>query len=86
LWGDATFLELNQIDEYVTFINKGYHSKVISPAGFKRIMVHIVYDIKHHGRYKARPVADGHLTDIPLDSVYSGIVSLQGFRLVLFLA
>jgi hypothetical protein len=31
-------------------------------------------------------VADGHLTDIPLDSVYSGVVSIQGFRLVLFLA
>ena len=32
-----------------------------------------------------RLVADGHLTDILLDSVYSGVVSLRGFRLVLFL-
>jgi hypothetical protein len=31
LWGDATVLELNQIDEYVTFINKGHHSKA-APA------------------------------------------------------
>jgi Reverse transcriptase (RNA-dependent DNA polymerase) len=31
-------------------------------------------------------VADGHLADIPIDSVYSGVVSLRGFRLVLFLA
>ena len=31
-------------------------------------------------------MADGHLTDIPLDSVYSGVVSLRGFRLTLFLA
>ena len=31
-------------------------------------------------------VADGHLTDIPLESVYSGVVSLQGLWLVLFLA
>ena len=31
-------------------------------------------------------VADGHLTDVPLDSVYSGVVSLRGLRLVLFLA
>jgi Reverse transcriptase (RNA-dependent DNA polymerase) len=52
----------------------------------KRIRVHIVYDVKHDGRHKARLVADGHLTDIPLDSVYSGVVSLRGFRLVLFLA
>jgi hypothetical protein len=28
LWGDATILELNQIDEYVTFVDKGHHSKV----------------------------------------------------------
>ena len=31
-------------------------------------------------------VADGHLTDVPLDSVYSSVVSLRGLRLVLFLA
>jgi hypothetical protein len=30
-------------------------------------------------------VADGHLTDIPLESVYSGVVTFRGFRLVLFL-
>jgi hypothetical protein len=33
-----------------------------------------------------RLVADGHLTDIPLESVYSGVVSLRGFRIGLFLA
>ena len=38
------------------------------------------------GRHKARLVADGHLTEVPLESVYSGVVSLRGFRLVLFLA
>ena len=31
-------------------------------------------------------VADGHLTDIPVDSVYSGVVSLRGLRIMLFLA
>jgi hypothetical protein len=51
------------------------------PAGYKRIRVHIVYDVKHDGRHKARLVADGHLTDIPLDSVYSVVVSLCGFSL-----
>jgi hypothetical protein len=76
LWGEATVLELNQIDEYITFTDKGHHSNVTLPAGYKRIRVHIVYDVKHDGRHKARLVADGHLTDIPLDSVYSGIVSL----------
>ena len=31
-------------------------------------------------------VADGHLTETPLDSVYSGVVSLRSLRIVLFLA
>lgn len=41
--------------------------------------------MKHDGRHKARLVADGHLTDMPLDSVYSGVVSLRGLRIVAFL-
>ena len=31
-------------------------------------------------------VADGHLIDIPVESVYSGVVSLRGLRIVLLLA
>jgi hypothetical protein len=30
-------------------------------------------------------VTDGHLTDVPVDSVYSGVVSLKGLRMLLFL-
>jgi hypothetical protein len=74
-WGDATALELGQIDECITFINKGHHTKVNPPSGYKKIRVNLVYDVKHNGKHKARLVADGHLTDIPLDSVYSGVVS-----------
>jgi hypothetical protein len=74
--GRRNSIELGQIDEYVTFINKGHHTKVSPPNGFKKIRVHLVFDIKHDGRHKARLVADGHLTDILLDSVYSGVVSL----------
>jgi hypothetical protein len=60
LWGDANVLELNQIDEYVTFIIKGYYSKATPPGGYKKIRVHIVYDFNHDGRHKARLVADRH--------------------------
>jgi hypothetical protein len=35
-----------------------------------------VFDVKHDGRHKARYVAGGHLTDVPNESVYSGVVSL----------
>ena len=86
LWKDAVSLEFAQINEYDTFIDKGHHTKVKPPSGYKKIRVHLVFDVKHDGRHKARLVADGHLTDIPLDSVYSGVVSLRGFRLVLFIS
>jgi hypothetical protein len=31
-------------------------------------------------------VADGHLTDIPLESMYSGVISLRGLRIITFLS
>ena len=46
----------------------------------------MVYDVKHNGRHKARLVAGGHLTDVPMESVYSGVMSLCGLHIVLFLA
>jgi Reverse transcriptase (RNA-dependent DNA polymerase) len=85
-WEDAATLELTQIDDCDTFIDKGHHLKAKTPVGYKKIRVHLIFDVKHDGRHKARLVADGHLTDIPLESVYSGVVSLRRFRIVLFLA
>jgi Reverse transcriptase (RNA-dependent DNA polymerase) len=85
-WGDAITLKLTQIGDYDMFIDKGHHTKVNAPSGYKMIRVHFVFDVKHDGRHKARLVADGHLTQIPVDSAYSGVVSLRGFRLVIFLA
>ena len=83
-WQDATKTEMAQLDEYDTFKDLGKDAK--PPDGYKKIRVHLVFDVKHDGRHKSRCVADGHLTDIPLDSVYSGVVSLRGLRLILFLA
>jgi hypothetical protein len=85
-WKDAVALELMQIDEYETFRDLGHHTKAKLPNGYKKIRVHLVFDVKHDGRHRARLVADGHLTEVPIDSVYSGVVSLRGFRMVVFLA
>ena len=41
----------------------------------------MIYDVKHDGRH-----TDGHLTDVPDDSVYSSVVSLRGLHILLFLA
>ena len=85
-WKECTQLELQQLMDYHTFQDLGDTKKVRIPEGHKKIGVHLVYAIKHDGRHKARLVANGHLTDIPLDRVYSGVVSLKGIRLVAFLA
>ena len=85
-WRDCTALEMQQLNEYKTFKDLGHASTVRVPSGYKKIRVHLVYAVKHDGRHKARLVADGHLTDVPMESVYSGVVSLRGFRLVIFLA
>lgn len=85
-WQDATALEMVQLTEYDTFHDLGNAKTASIPEGFKRIRVHLVYACKHDGRFKARLVADGHLTDIPSESVYSGVVSLRAFRVVLFLS
>jgi hypothetical protein len=83
-WRDAENIELGQLDEYSTFDDKG---KGYQPGSeYKRINVHLVYAVKHDGRHKARCVAGGHLTDTPIDSVYSSVVSLRGIRLLTFLA
>ena len=42
--------------------------------------------IKHCGKFKARLVADGHLTKEPNEAVYSGVVSFRNLRLAMFLA
>ena len=57
-----------------------------SPKGHKQIRVYFVFDVKHNGRRESRLVADGNLTDAPLSSIYSGVLSLRGIRLFLFIA
>jgi len=83
MWQDAIALEMKQLDEYDTFKDTGQKEP---PDGYKKIRCHFVFAVKHDGRHKARLVAGGHLTDVPTESVYSGVVSLRGIRLVLFLA
>ena len=85
-WANAQALELSQIDECQCFKDKGHMTKVKAPEGHKRICVHFVHDCKHDGRHKACLAANGNLTNVPLESVHSGVVSLCGFCMVMFLA
>ena len=89
-WQDAMDLELTQIHEYKVFKDTGkaqfHNGKVVTPDGFQKIRVHFVYAVKHDGRFKARLVADGHLTKEPVESIFSGVVSLRSLRMVVFLS
>jgi hypothetical protein len=78
LWREATDLEMSQLAEYNTFRDLGHKDTAPPPTGYKKILTHLVYDCKHDGRHKAQMVADGHLMDIPLESMYSGVISLRG--------
>jgi hypothetical protein len=77
---------MSQLVEYDTFRDLGHNDTASPPTGYKKIRTHLIYDCKHDGRHKAWMVADGHLTDIPLESVYSGVVSLPGLQIITFLA
>ena len=86
-------LEMDEINEYKFFQDHGKaqydpKSRKVSnvPNGYQKIRVHLIFAVKHDGRHKARLVAGGHLTPDPIESIYSGVVSIRSLRLVIFLA
>lgn len=82
-WHDYNNLEIIQLDEFDMVIDSGKDMK--PPDGNKRIKGYLMFYIKHNRTHKARCVSDGHLIDIPIHSFYSGVVSLRGLHIVLFL-
>ena len=84
MWANAEVTETSQLDEYDAFESLGPDADI--PEGYTLIRVHFVYDYKHDGRAKGRLVAGGHMTETPVESVYSGVVTLKGLRIVTFLA
>ena len=65
---------MEHMESFTMFKDIGNHT--LSPEGYKNIHVHNIFDVKHDRKHQARLVADGHLTDIPVDSFYSGVVLL----------
>jgi len=83
-WQDSTALEMTHLHGYQTF--KDFRKGGKPSKGYRKIRVHLVFDVKQDGWHKSRLVADGHLTEVPLDSIYSGVVLLWGLHLLVFLA
>jgi len=56
---------MTQLHEYKIFKDLGKGAK--ASEGYRKIRVHLVFDVKHDGQHKSQLVADGHhLTEVPL--------------------
>ena len=88
---DSTKDELDSIHSYEVFqkhekVKYNKQKKVLNaPPGYQKIRVQLILAVNYDGRHKARHVADGHLTPEPVESDYSGVVSLRNLKLVIFL-
>jgi hypothetical protein len=58
----------------------------VTPIGYKKIDVHMIFDVKSDLTRKARLVAGGHQIDPPKESTYSSIVSRDSVRIAFILA
>ncbi|MGL5078847.1 MAG: reverse transcriptase domain-containing protein, partial [Waterburya sp.] len=82
-WKDAMQEEIDSLNAYNTFKDKG---KLTHLEGYKKIIVHFVFAVKHDLRHKARLVAGGHLTDPTTEGTYSGVVQLRSIRICILIA
>ena len=57
-----------------------------TPVGYSLAKVHMVFDVKMDGTFKARLCKDGHLTEDPEGSRYAGVVSRESVRIALLYA
>jgi Reverse transcriptase (RNA-dependent DNA polymerase) len=83
-WQEASDLEIKLLMDYNVFKDLGKGN--MPPEEYVKIKCRMIYDVKHDGRHRGRLVAGGHLTPVPFDSPYSGVVSLRGLRIIIFLA
>jgi hypothetical protein len=76
-WVSALQLEMDSMMEYMVFKDIGYGPAL---SVNKKTQVHFVFNVKHDRRHKAHLVAGGHSTEAPVESIYSGVVSLQSIQ------
>ena len=85
-WQDCTKRKMQHLMDCPPFQDLGMTKTTQIPSGHEKIRAHLVHAVKHDGSHKAKLVADDHPTDVPMESVSSGVASLKGFCLVVFLA
>lgn len=84
LWLDAINKEIAELLAHDTFIIKDSPEDI--PNEYFYIPSHLVLDCKFDGRRKARIVAGGNHTNPDEEDIYSGVVSIEAVRILLFIA
>jgi hypothetical protein len=85
LWQDAMQAEIKQLLDFKTFqiLPKG-ETTFPDMAKYQYVPLHFVFDVKFDLRRKAQCVAGGNWMEPPDSDVYSGVVSIENVRIVLF--
>ena len=81
-WAKAIAKEMGAVAKAFQILD----SDALDPAGYTKIKVHMVFDIKPDFTRKARLVAGGHLTDPPSSITYASVVSRESVRIAFLLA
>ena len=76
-WRDAIKKEMTNVSVAFDFLDDD--EKL--PVHFKRLGVHLIFDVKMDMTRKARLVADGHKTEDPISGTFAGVVSRETVRL-----
>jgi hypothetical protein len=76
-WRDALALEMTKVGVAFELLEENQHA----PPGWKKVMGHLVWDLKMDFTRKARWVLDGHRTPDPVGSTYAGVVSRESVRI-----
>jgi len=82
LWHDAIQKEMKNNAIAFEFLAPGANV----PIGYKKISLHMVFDIKMDLSRKARLVAGGHMTEVPHNLTYSSVVSRESVRIMFLIA
>jgi hypothetical protein len=81
-WRDAIEKEMRNVLPAFQFTDGD-----VIPIGHRHKPCHMIFDIKMVGLVcKARLVAGGHLTDPPVESVYSSVVTRESVRIMFLIA
>jgi hypothetical protein len=81
-WRDAIEKEMRNVLPAFEF-----HDVDEIPIGYKHITCHMIFDVKMIGLVrKACFMAGGHLTDPPVESVYSSVVTRESIRIMFLIA